>query len=65
MTGLEIISGVFSEEVPQKENEKWIDLDGPKSLYMKVIFDQNHRPITNINFYYLQYEDDHLVKQYK
>lgn len=37
-----------------KENEKWIDLKGDKSIYLKMSFDsikRCKRPLTDINFY--------------
>ena len=37
--------------------EKWIDLDGSKTIYLRVIYGDS-RPITDINFYRIPYQKD-------
>ena len=32
--------------------EKWIDLDGTKNFYLRLVFGSKN-PITDINFYYI------------
>lgn len=36
---------------PQKE--KWLDLDGTMSFYLKIIFGESQRPITEVNFFHI------------
>jgi hypothetical protein len=38
--------------------EKWIDLDGTKSIYLKVVFGNKHAPITEINFFNITTSED-------
>jgi hypothetical protein len=40
----------FIELIYNSQVEKWVDLDGSKMVYLRVIYG-NHRPITDINFY--------------
>lgn len=37
-----------------KQAEKWIDLDGTNTVFLRVIYG-NHRPITDLNFYRIKY----------
>ncbi|KAM3127570.1 hypothetical protein pb186bvf_020317 [Paramecium bursaria] len=45
-------------ELPQKDNEKWIDVGRNKELWLRCIFDQKDKhPIINIKLQYFQCDD--------
>lgn len=50
------------KELPQKENEMKLDLDGQGNLLLRATFDQpSEKPITDLKFLELAYENDYLV----
>ena len=49
--------------VPQYNSlqEKWIDLDGTKSIYLKLTFGSTNQPITEVNFFNISTKDETKV----
>lgn len=39
--------------------EKWIDLDGSKTIYLRLIFGSEKAPITEVNFFNITTSMDH------
>lgn len=40
-----------------KQTEKWIDLDGTNTIFLRVIYG-SQKPITDLNFYRIKHEKD-------
>jgi len=61
---LEIINGYFNNQMDaNKDNlEEWIDLDGTRTVWLKINYNQKHiPPITHMEFLYMPQEGEHLV----
>ena len=43
------------------EKEKWLDLDGTQSIYLRVIFGNQNQPITDLNFFNIQSKYDNKI----
>ena len=64
ITGLEIINGYFNNQIDtNKDNlEEWIDLDGTRTVWLKINFNQKYiPPITHLEFLYMAQEGEYLV----
>ena len=64
ITGLEIINGYFNNQIDtNKDNmEEWIDLDGTRTVWLKINFNQKYiPPITHLEFLYMPQEGEYLV----
>ena len=63
VTNLEIYIGNYNGELDklEKENEKWINLDGAKNVWLKIFYNQKRPPLTHIEFLYLPIEGKKLV----
>ena len=42
----------------QRDQEKWIDLDGTGNFYLRLIYGETPNPITEVNFFYIQSKND-------
>ncbi|CAD8110978.1 unnamed protein product [Paramecium primaurelia] len=60
LTSLEIQISQLSEDIPIKDNEKWVDLCGNKQVWLRCIYDQNSQPITSLTIKELKVEDNEL-----
>jgi hypothetical protein len=62
---LEIVFGYYGGNVEanlNKENEKWLDMDGTKTVWLRILYNQKSSPaITHLKFMYMPFEGDHLV----
>ena len=47
----ELASYKIPEHSP--EAEKWIDLDGSSNFYLRLIYGETAKPITEVNFFYI------------
>ena len=63
MTNIDIFYGYGGNKIDFMSNkdEKWIDLDGSKTVWLKVTFNQKSPAITNIEFVQLPVEKRRLV----
>ena len=66
---LEIVFGYYGGNVESnlnKENEKWLDMDGTKTVWLRILYNQKNSPaITHLKFMYMPFEGDHLVGESK
>lgn len=62
---MEIVFGYYGGNVEanlNKENEKWLDMDGTKTVWLRILYNQKNTPaITHLKFMYMPFEGDHLV----
>lgn len=49
-----VMQDEFTKLSYNSQVEKWIDLDGSNSIFLRIIYG-HHRPITDINFYRIKY----------
>jgi len=62
ITNLELFFGYISKETESNtnENEKWIDLDGYKTVWLKLTFNKDATPITFLDFLTIPIHDNKL-----
>ncbi|EGR27899.1 hypothetical protein IMG5_187430 [Ichthyophthirius multifiliis] len=63
LTGLEIIFQYISE-VKETQYEKYLDLEGTKTVWLKCYYDKQNPAITEINFLYFKTQNNYLVKMH-
>ena len=63
VTNLEIYFGYYNGDLDklEKEYEQWINLDGAKTVWLKILYNQKGPPITHIEFLYMPIEGKKLV----
>ena len=63
VTNLEIYFGYYNGDLEklEKEYEQWINLDGAKTVWLKILYNQKGPPITHIEFLYMPIEGKKLV----
>ena len=67
ITTLEIIHGFLHnvESFTKDPSEEWIDLDGTRTVWLKISYNQRGvPPVTHLEFMYIPMEAENIVDKY-